>query len=122
MRPLRPLALPAIPCLLLLAGCYTVLQHPIVQEGPSRQRPDQAYNCAACHDTGSESGNFRAPVVFHPDMQRGGYAYFQDYPWWWAEPATLKYVIPDSSRAQPCRTPRPPETTPGSLSRRICWA
>ncbi len=87
------------PGLLLLVGCYTVLQHPVVQDGPTRQQVDQAFNCAACHDTGHESGNFRAPVVFHADIQRGGYAYFQDYPWWWAEPATLKYVIPDSSRA-----------------------
>ncbi len=102
------------PLALLLGGCYTMLQHPAVRSGIQEERPDQSFNCAACHDTGRENGNFRAPVVFHPDIQGGGYAYFNDYPWWWAEPATLKYVIPDSSRTQPVDSLRQ-QTTSGAF-------
>lgn len=80
-------------------GCYTVLQHPPVQENLRLHSPDQGRNCLACHDQPGFDANVWSLAPRSPEARLGSYQYFGSYPWWWAEPAAISRSLQDSSLA-----------------------
>lgn len=93
-------------------GCYTLLQHPAVQDNFRMQAPNQSGNCLACHESSGFDANIWGTAHQSPAARMGGYQFFQDYPWWWAEPAAIAHVMQDSSRA----VTLPEPATPGGLA------
>lgn len=83
---------------LVCTGCYTLLQHPAVEDNFRLQAPDRSGNCLACHESAGFDANIWGTAHQSPAARMGGYQFFQDYPWWWAEPATIARVMQDSSR------------------------
>jgi hypothetical protein len=79
------------------SGCYTVLQHPPVQDNLRLISPDPGRNCLACHDPSGFDANVWSQAHLSPAARLGSYQYFRDYPWWWAEPRVIAQTLRDSS-------------------------
>ncbi|MCA9782561.1 MAG: hypothetical protein KDC10_03465 [Calditrichaeota bacterium] len=82
---------------LAASGCYTLVAHPEISDNYRLQSPSRNENCLACHQQSGFQGNIWGLAPQSAAVREGGYTWFRDYPWWWAESATISRVIGDSS-------------------------
>jgi hypothetical protein len=82
MKLLFTLLIPISIALFTIAGCYTILKHPAVQEDYTAQ--DYQHDCVSCHSDYREYpyGYFYGD---YPDYwwSTPRWGHYYAYPWWW---------------------------------------